>query len=284
MLFLHFSEGVIYFPQYETDINNEDDAIPIVMQSQRPYSARQRTPSSGRNNLSDFQSNEPGSTSRPRTASNASKIKFQPGLDGPVVRESIFAPSRYPTIPPQEPEKPRRLMRCPEDWLRQCNDHHWITTTEHVHTLDPSHKHEVSSDLIGRNHHRLWKFDLKYLNKTPHHALSDAVDLHDSKFVTHMRGLHKKEKVLNLSGSHNVHSCFKDDHLHPVYQPAHDPFTMSYGTSREAKIFHREKLLSHHTNNMEKKHNRGYRHLPEVNNFSTFNGILNTNKHTILNR
>ncbi len=253
--------------------------------NERPSSARQRLPQSGRSNVMSQGVTRPRSAfvSRP---SNTDEAQFS---DNSLrVKPSIFNPSRFPTNPPAEIPKPRKLpLTCPQSWMDKCAERNWVVDNELVTNVDLNMetKENMTRKFVSRNKTRLWRMNVNYLDKSPQELFNDLKEVEDRKFVPLMRRLHTKERILNLSGSERLGQCFNDHNQTPVYQNSTDPFMMSLTTSRESKASRMERILAPVTTNIDKRFNRGHRHLPdEYGNFSTFNGILKMNKETMLDR
>jgi hypothetical protein len=264
--------------------------------NQRPYSARQRPPS-GRSNMHG----SPAPFQRPQSATavpaSTKSIVIQIpdptrciNPASPRIHPSIFEPSRYPTIPPVDPPPTKKHSHLVEHLhpTQHKHDHspseHWLNHSEAISHVDSDVKREVAIKFLSRNRDRLWKIHSEFRDTSPKKVFNEINDIDHEKFVPLMKHFHSKERVLNLSGSDRLKHQIIDEHLEPPKKHPKDPFSTSLQTSREERIMWMEADLSAEASRVTRIHRRGYQHLPEVGNFSSYVGHLNRNRGAILNR
>lgn len=212
----------------------------------------------------------------------------------------LFAPmlprSLDPTIPPVSPRKPPlHPPNCPAEWIAKSHAPAPFdaASTKFVHTSEE--KVKVAREFIERNRGRLWKYDLRYMKKTPRTVCEDIVN--DDNFLGLMSRYVQKERTLNLSSSDSTIQCLtypeevqgerrhtsslRRSHAEP---PPPDPFAASWTTSRSAREGRVRKLFQPAMEQRDTRHVRGFAHAPEFGTFSRYNSILKTNKGALLER
>eukprot|EP01039_Chlorochromonas_danica_P009065 gene9065-10004_t len=216
-------------------------------------------------------------------------------------RESLFPPmlpkSIDPTVPPVSArKKPLRPPSCPPQWIQQSTQPEAFHASSSQFHFADEEKRNISREFVSRNRDRMWKYDLKYMKKTPRTICEEMVQ--DPNFLGVMTKYRQKEQFIKLSSSEQALKCLSFDedkspsvpvHTSPLkktipYIGYNDPFMSSLTTAREVRDERVKNLFSPAVEHREAKFNRGFAHEPEYGTFSKFNAILKTNKGALLNR
>jgi len=168
-------------------------------------------------------------------------------------------------------------MTCPPDWVEKNLAPSWFETADFNTLVNEDNKKEFARPFVERNSDRLWKINLKYLNRTPRDVCDEMV-AYPGGFIGLMQAVHRREKSLDLSSSDKFANAFKDNHLNSLGEVKSDPFLMSLNTNREQRIQQMTmNLNSALEQNAEKKFNRGYEHTTGYGNFSRYSAFLKNN-------
>jgi hypothetical protein len=133
---------------------------------------------------------------------------------------------------------------------------------------------------IERNRDRLWKFDLKFIGKSPGKVYRELAN--DYHLIDKMKSYHHKENNIKLGSSEKVTKCLKDDHLKSIKPEIFDPFKISMKPTIDMQK--NEKISRLFAPPVTSNFKRGYRHEPEFGNFSTYVHILKKNEPSALKR
>jgi hypothetical protein len=278
------------------------------------HSARERRPGSARSNYTQF--NNVDSTKRPTSAvplttatttssramsplmRNITSEKFRNITDPLYVNRhqsrdifdtlqsthkmvtTVLAPSRHPTVLPNEQENLNRYKRppiCPQKWIDD-ND-------QPEFKCDGSHeeKKKITRQFIEKNVQYMGEYKYEFRNKSPQ-EIYDVI-MSSPSFNSTMLDLKMKERVIR-SGTSSKHlkSLFSDNSKVSLHQPKFDPFIQSLQTPRDLRKQKMESLFAPAMENRTSDFGRGKSHVVEYGNFSNFNGYLNKNSSTMLNR
>jgi hypothetical protein len=201
-------------------------------------------------------------------------------------RPPIFSEDRFPTVQPEEvsPNKGRDKLSCPREYIAKLQSPNWSESVDMATLLDEKSKVKVCREFIDRNRHRLWKFNLKYMNLDPVEVYHDILNAPSTSFVGLIQGYIKRESSLNLGSSEN----FEKNVYSPVKAAKESPNSGSLAllnsltTSRTSR---NERLFDQAVSGLQNSPNRrGYNHAPEYGNFSNYNALLKSNVATALNR
>lgn len=268
----------------------------------RPMSSRER-PASGRSNRP---SSRPGSArvamGRPssaspfsaRTAARVTRLNEPLEVNKVYLRDTskltprigstMLPPSRYPT---RYVDKDKDIVRrrkppiCPQSWI----DSHSGERPD-LSKADSEMRRTLSETFVDANAGRIEEYSYEFRGKSPR-TIKEMI-INSSQFGRVMGGLeHKQRSVGKGTSSFQLKSCLFEDHLEPVKKiSSYDPNILSYNTSRAARDAKRKQLFASDSklNGRDTTHVRGYRHIPEYGNFSSFSGHLVKNQGAILNR
>ena len=111
-----------------------------------------------------------------------------------------------PTVPPLE--EPRRVyvrpLICPEGWIEQNQDAPEFDKSSFKFRFSEEEKKQQCKDFVERNRDKLWKYDTKYLDKTPRTVYKELSN--EYFYLNKMTHLHHREvpenhfkKILNFS-------------------------------------------------------------------------------------
>lgn len=266
-------------------------------------SGRNRIPLSGRSNYNDqnIESARVSGRSRPDTDRSTVSITdslkerlndplevFRPFsaedkvMNAHIVRPPILPRSRYPTIPPEaSPPKPK-ILSCPDDWKDKLNAPSWFETADFKTLVNEDEKKNVCRAFVERNKDRLWKYNLEYLNRSPHEVCQDMVE--NPRFIGLMKSYLSKERVLRLNSSEKCMMSMKDSQFNSLGEIKTDLSLNSLTTSRTAREEKMNRLFSSGLQQHGTAHFRGYNHTPEYGNFSRYSGIMQSNSNATLKR
>lgn len=210
-------------------------------------------------------------------------------------RPPILPKSRHSAVPEIDPTlgvPKKRLGRhanliCPEGWVENNLKPNWFETLDQGSALfDIEAKTMLCREFVEKNRNQLWKYDLKYLNRTPRGVADELFD--HPNFVKKFQTYHDKERKMVLSNSNQMKAVLRDDEYNSLGEisSSQDPFLQGFNTSRNERSNKMINLLSTacSINGGASVCRRGYKHAPEYGNFSTFNGLLQANKGALLNR
>lgn len=256
----------------------------------RPSSSRER-PASGRTNIASvhrpisardeyasraMQLNEPLRVNR-LYLSDRSELT-------PRIGSTMLPPSRYPT---GNVDKDNDIVRrkkpaiTPQSWIDNN-----LAQRKGLKNPDMELKRSISQAFLDQNYGRIEEYRLEYRGQSPR-TISHMM-INSSHFGRELSELeHKARSVGKGTSSYQLKTCLYESNHEPVHTiSTPDPNILSFNTSRKirdekiSKLFAPEVQL-HAT---DKKFNRGYRHIPEYGNFSSYSGHLVKNQGAILNR
>jgi len=261
-----------------------------------PVSARDKGPESARSALSSARSENTLPTWRKIELNNPLEVfrPYSPEVtvsDSHIQRPPILPKNRFPTNPPMDPtlgvRKKRSHSITPDQFIEDNLAPSWFETMDQEKALlDNDTKLGFCREFLDRNRDRLWKFDLAYMNKTPRGVADSLVG--QPGLLARMKKFNAQERALKLSSSEQFKASFRDEHLgNSKSVITTDPYLSSFHTSRADKAYTMTNLM---TNNHGlilqhgSRNQRGYKHTTGFGNFSNFNGMLQLNKSSMLNR
>jgi hypothetical protein len=175
-----------------------------------------------------------------------------------------------------------KTLQCPETWIRKNMQPSWLEDSQQQPILPAEEKVRVARKFIERNKDRLWKFNTAYLHRSPREIADELVA--DRGFVPVMQHYVSKEKTFKVKLSEGMQRCMRDPLKEAHPQRFDDPFIMTMGSARDQRMERRMRTLAPQAASLDKFRFRGYRHIPEIGNFSKYNSMLKTNKDAILQR
>jgi hypothetical protein len=229
--------------------------------------------------------------------------KYEPEIivrDAHLKRPPILPKNRFKTVPDEDPTLGvptiKRKAITPASFVESNLTPSWFETMDQSTLLDVEGKVIYCRDFIERNRDRLWKFDLKYMGLTPQAVATDLTT--QPGLMTKMKKFANLERSMRLSSSEQFTASFRDDHLgNSKGMIERDPFISSMQTSRSAKAWQMTNLMTSPIGpgaqggagenpilQYGTKNQRGYAHTTGYGNFSKFNGMLQLNKSSMLNR
>ena len=270
-------------------------------------SRRERVPLTGRSNMSNIMSSNLGSARSSARSARSLTTERREQLNNPLevfrpyspevtksdvhlVRPPILPKSRYSSVPPPDPTlgvvKHKRKSICPADFITQNLAPKWYETVDQADAiLNVDMKVTACREFVERNRDRLWKYDLKYMNRTPEEVADDMIS--SQGLLDKMKKYNSVEMKLKLSSSEQFTKSFSDNHLKDSKSIIkRDPFMQSMKTARADKAYNMTNLLQGKSGpeTLGRSNLIGYRHAPEYGTFSNFNGLIQLNKNAILNR
>ncbi len=262
-------------------------------------SARQRVPLTGRSNISDNLNNSARS-SRPESESevyiSTARRKqlndplevfcpFQPEIkDTPCdqVRPPILPKNRYLTVYPEEEPVRKPKPYTPKEFVEKLQAPNIFETLDMSSMCDENLKLKMVRQFVERNKHRLWKFNLDYMNKSPKEVCAMLMD--DQALVGRLQTYTKRESSLNLGSSEKVTKNLSDVGYNSLGEIKSDFQLNSLTTSRETRDERRRRLFASNEDHPTRDFVRGFRHTAEYGSFSNYNAYIQLNKSTSINR
>lgn len=204
----------------------------------------------------------------------------------------ILRGDRFPMIQPEivSPIRGSQRLTCPQEYIEKLQSPSWSESVDMATLLDESAKNKVCRDFIDRNKNRLWKFNLKFMNRDPIEVYHEIMNVPSSSFVGLIQSYIKRESSLNLGSSENFDKNVYVRGAAPQDPPyvKHDPYghgnlyLNSLTTARSAR---NERLFNQACEGLVNSPNkRGYEHTPEYGNFSKYTAMLQSNEGVGLKR
>lgn len=229
---------------------------------------------------------------KPSTASNTfidvqtqllnSMAKDYTPYDNPVHLKNppILPASRDPTVQPAVEYKSRLRTRqsCPQ-WVIDNNDEKSIFDKSGLNVnIEEKDQKEFCKAFLGRNRESLWKYDTKYIGKTPRTVYKEIV-CDPTMMTSKLSKFYYKEQLLKCSTSERMGEILQNSF--PA-RTSKDPTLLSLSTSRNQRMSRRFDLLQNAHKEMSSgealRYRRGHCHEPEFKNFA------NLTAHTLKNK
>lgn len=251
--------------------------------------SRERTPQSGRSNLSSSSSARDYHLIQKKVAADLNEPlivnRGYCGTDELLIAErngTLLPPSKFPTVPPPSPQN-RKVLSCPTTWVDEASN----PIKPPSKSLTKDDKFKMSTQFIENNLGRMQEYRTEYLGKSPSAVRELIMDTDTDQFLPLWNELQHKQRARKKgTSSFQLRRCLEDDHLTSIREFQYDPYIQRLPSSREDRGRRMQTLFAPetHLHATEKPHNRGYRHAPEYGNFSNFKGHLIKNQGTMLDR
>eukprot|EP00602_Paraphysomonas_sp_CaronLab_P000736 CAMPEP_0185028864 /NCGR_PEP_ID=MMETSP1103-20130426/14928_1 /TAXON_ID=36769 /ORGANISM="Paraphysomonas bandaiensis, Strain Caron Lab Isolate" /LENGTH=143 /DNA_ID=CAMNT_0027563427 /DNA_START=417 /DNA_END=848 /DNA_ORIENTATION=- len=143
----------------------------------------------------------------------------------------------------------------------------------------------MTQKFIEKHAGRMHEFRYEYTNKSPR-TIRDSIvkSPHYNKLMDELQ--HKERVLTKGTSSYNMRQCLSNDRQKSVRELQFDPHINSLNTSRNDRDEKMRRLFAAETklHATDKRHSRGYMHVPDYGNFSNYNGYLVKNRGTMLSR